>query len=83
MLQFRLGKCPHPTLLQATEQGFQRFVALLAAGVTLLLVLADGPILEASKASEQHIDQVVLKPVILVSDKGDKVQGTGRDPPDA
>ena len=61
-------------MLEAAEQRLQCFVLLLAAGVTLLLVLAEGTVLKASQAGKQHIDQIVLKPVILVGDKGDEVQ---------
>ena len=53
-------------MLEAAEQRLQCFVLLLAAGVTLLLVLAEGTVLKASQAGKQHIDQIVLKPVILV-----------------
>jgi len=49
-------------------------VLLLAPGVTLLLVLANRAILKAPQAGEQHIHQVVLKPVKLVRDEGDDVQ---------
>jgi hypothetical protein len=36
-------------------------------------VLADCAILKAPQTGEQHIDQIVLKAVILVSDKGDEM----------
>jgi len=61
-------------VLEAAEQRLQYFVVLLAAAVTLLLVLADRAIVKTSQASKQHIDQVVLEPIILVSDEGDEVQ---------
>ena len=40
----------------------------------MFLVLADRPILKAPQAGKQHIDQVVLELVILVSNKGEEVQ---------
>jgi hypothetical protein len=49
-------------------------VLLLAPGVTLLLVLANRAILKVPQTGEQHIHQVVLKPVKLVRDEGDDVQ---------
>ena len=61
-------------MLEAAEQRLQRFVLLLAAGITLLLVLAEGTVLKASQTGKQPIDQIVLEPVILVGDKGDEVQ---------
>lgn len=61
-------------MLEAAEQGFQRFVVLLAPGLALLLVRADRAIVKASQAGKQHVDQVVLEPVILVGDKGDEVE---------
>jgi hypothetical protein len=49
-------------------------VALLAAGVTLLLVFTQGAVLKALQAGKQHINQIVLEPEILVSNKCDDVQ---------
>jgi hypothetical protein len=59
---------------ELSDQSLQRFVALLAAGGTLLLVFAQGAVPKALQAGEQHINQVVLEPKILVSNKGDDVQ---------
>jgi hypothetical protein len=43
-------------------------------GVTLLLVFTQGTVLKALQAGKQHINQIVLEPKILVSNKGDDVQ---------
>ena len=61
-------------MVEVSDQSLQRFVALLAAGVTLLLVFTQGAVLKALQAGEQHINQIVLEPEILVSNKGDDVQ---------
>jgi hypothetical protein len=47
---------------------------LLAAGVTPLLVFTQGAVLKALQAGKQQINQIVLEPEILVSNKGDDVQ---------
>jgi len=50
------GQRPDQAVLKAAEQGFQRFVLLLAPGVALLLVRADRTVVKASQTGKQHID---------------------------
>jgi hypothetical protein len=54
--------CPQQPLVELSDQSLQRFVALFAASVTLLLVFAQGVVLKALQAGEQHINKVVLEP---------------------
>ena len=51
-----------------------RVVVLVMAGIILLLVRAAGTVLKAPQTGEQPIDQIVVKPVVLMGDEGHHVQ---------
>src|SRR6516165_1153025 len=57
-------------MVKEPDEHFERFVALLAPHVTLVLVLAKCAVVEGLQAGQEDIDQVVVQPIVLMRDKG-------------
>jgi hypothetical protein len=62
------GYSPH------TCEHFERFIALLASHVTLVLVLAKCAVVKGLQTGQEDIDQVVVQPIVLIRDKGNEMQ---------
>src|SRR5260221_1709249 len=61
-------------VVKKPDEHFERFIAVLAPHVTLVLVLAKCAVVEGLQAAQEDIDQVVVQPIVLVRDKGYEMQ---------
>src|SRR5258708_19212660 len=61
-------------VIKKPDEHFERFIAVLAPHVTLVLVLAKCAVVEGLQAAQEDIDQVVVQPIVLMRDKGYEMQ---------
>jgi hypothetical protein len=61
-------------VVKKPDEHFERFIALLASHVTLVLVLAKRAVVKGLQTGQEDIDQVVVQPIVLMRDKGNEMQ---------